>query len=113
MGTVQLINWNDGLLGAMVGAAFAYDLWQGRRGRACPGPRLVLVILLIFRDATLFRETVEYFYFHHRTGYADTVGGLKCTHPISDLALRPHGIANLWTVNVIWLIAPCLSMIWA
>lgn len=110
--TVMLINWNDGLLGAAVGAAFAYDLWQGRRGKVRPGPRIVLVILLIFRDATLFRETVEYFYFHHTSGYAHTVGGTSCTHPIQNPALRPHGIATLWTINVIWLIAPLLSMVW-
>jgi hypothetical protein len=98
---VQLINWNDGLLGLLVGVLVAHHCWtrpaDGRAG-------VPLLLAVVFRDATLFRETVEYLADHHVKGYV---------HTTADPALRPHGIAILWLVNCTWLVAPLLSLVWA
>lgn len=101
---VQLINYNDALLGAAVGCALAWRTWAGGAGGAGVAPRSLFVLLVVFRDATLFRETVEYMLDHHRSGYA---------HTVSDPALRPHAIACLWMVNIVWLVAPILTVAWA
>ena len=75
---VWLINWNDGCLGVLVAMAAVYHNTHGggRAGR-CGGSTgaradssggdgassnaslIVLVLIVLFRDATLWRETVE------------------------------------------------------
>lgn len=97
---VWLINWNDGLLGAIVALLL---LRQARR--PTPARALGFVLALLFRDATLFRETVEYLLVqHHMAGYP---------HSVADPTLRPHAIACLWLVNGPCLVAPLLSFAWA
>ena len=64
---------------------------------------IVLVLVTVFRDATLFRETVEYMWDHHRLDYK---------HSTFDPELRIHAIVTLWMVNGVWLIAPLLSSMW-
>jgi hypothetical protein len=46
----------------------------------------------------------RYMFDHHRKGYPYTT---------ADPALRPHGIALLWLINVMWLVAPLLTLVWA
>ena len=96
---VWLINWNDGILGLVVGITVL--LW--RRDRS-PERTVWLCLVTVFRDATLWRETVEYMWNHHRSEYAYTT-----QHP----ALRKHAIACLWLVNILWLLAPLLTAAWA
>ena len=97
---VRLINWNDGGLGIAVGLAYLYYC-RSSRGRA---QILPLVLITLFRDATLWRETVEYMWDHHRKNYPYT---------IQDQEFRDIAILCLWTVNGIWLIAPIVTLIWA
>ena len=61
---VDLINWNDAGLGLVVLVALAAELAQGaavHEGSAGPavGRSVATVLLVLFRDATLWRETVE------------------------------------------------------
>eukprot|EP00656_Telonema_subtile_P019936 TRINITY_DN21127_c0_g1_i1.p1 TRINITY_DN21127_c0_g1~~TRINITY_DN21127_c0_g1_i1.p1 ORF type:complete len:244 (-),score=41.47 TRINITY_DN21127_c0_g1_i1:71-802(-) len=95
---VWLINVNDAGLGVLVALALFYS---ARSGKA---PSVMLILVALFRDATLWRETVEYMWDHHRHGYPFTT---------TDPALRPHAIACLWLVNICWLIAPCMTVVWA
>ena len=90
---VSLINWNDTLLGALVCGALI-QVWrqQGTDARSIlagswrQGPTSIpLVLTLLFRDATLWRETVEYMWDHYRLDYP---------HTTTDPVLRPHGIAG-------------------
>ena len=97
---VWLINLNDGLMGLLVAAL----LWLFRRsgGRRWKVP---LLAAIIFRDATLFRETVEYLFLqHHEARYPFTT---------SDVIYRPHAILLLWLVNAMWLVMPCVTLVWA
>ena len=96
---VNLINWNDGLLGII-----CITLWAWSRAKPSHESHYSLVLAVLFRDATLWRETVEYLWQHHRGGYAYTT---------SDPLLRPHAIYLLWGINGLWLIAPLLSCVWA
>ena len=97
---VQLINYNDFGLGLLVALALLREL----RARKPLGSTLTLVLLVVFRDATLWRETVEYMWDHHRLGYS---------HTTSDPLHRSTAIFCLWSVNVMWLVAPLLSLPWA
>lgn len=97
---VWLINVNDGGLGVLLAIVLAYQVVT----KGLKKPSLLLILLTVFRDATLFRETVEYMWDHHRKNYP---------HTTSDVVLRPHAIACLWLVNVMWLIAPILTVVWA
>ena len=101
-----LINANDATLGVLVLAVFAALSHARRRP---PGERrgweVGFVLVVLFRDATLFRETVEYMWDHHRSGYALT--------SMARPELRPHYVAALWTVNGCWLLAPLLTFYWA
>ena len=99
---VELINWNDGILGVLVLAAWVYQAWAPAPRR--PNARILLAIITVFRDATLWRETVEYMWDHHRLGYP---------HTTTDPAYRPHAIMCLWIVNGAWLVAPILTCVWA
>lgn len=102
---VWLINYNDGLLGVLVGVALLNARPWGSIGRSGHFPQTCLLVLaVVFRDATLWRETVEYMWDHHRHGYP---------HTIADPDYRTHGIVLLWLVNIIWLIAPLSTPIWA
>ena len=96
---VWLINWNDGGLGLAVGLAAL--LWRRHRS---PERKVWLLLVTVFRDATLWRETVEYMWDHHRGGYA---------HTTQHVVLRKHAVACLWLVNVLWLVAPVLTAVWA
>jgi hypothetical protein len=96
---VDLINANDAGLGLLVGLA----LWR-YLGTRTPDARIALVLATLFRDATLWRETVEYMLDHHKKGYA---------HSTRDALYRPHAIACLWLVNIIWLLGPMLTFVWA
>merc|ERR1712083_356899 len=83
-----------------MGALALFVSWisQTRKSEAC------LILLAVFRDATLRRETVEYMWDHHRCGYC---------HSMTNESLRPHAIAVLWSVNIMWLVAPPLTLVWA
>lgn len=96
---VWLINFNDSILGAIVVIALLYRKYQ--QGSAAS--RITLCLAVVFRDATLWRETVEYFWDHHRKGYPYTTNG----------PYRQHAIVCLWLVNIIWVIAPVVSLCWA
>lgn len=61
---VWLINWNDGGLGLLVALAAVYHHYNAGSTRSL----VLLVLLVLFRDATLWRETVEYMWDHHRHG---------------------------------------------
>jgi hypothetical protein len=98
---VWLINVNDAGWGFLVAIALVH---QRLREGSWERPSLFLILTLLFRDATLWRETVEYMWDHHRNGYP---------HSTADAALRPHAIACLWTVNGLWLVAPLLTIVWA
>jgi hypothetical protein len=112
---VLLINMNDAALGFLVLLAYACERRAARaaaetRGArratgAAPaaGPTVLLVLCVVFRDATLLRETVEYMLEHHWNGYP---------HTVDDPALRPHALAVLWLVNWMWLVLPLLSPVW-
>lgn len=102
---VWLINWNDALLGIAVLFALIYRYkFNANSSRNNTSATVILVLLVVFRDATLWRETVEYMWDHHRKSYPFST---------DDLMYRPHAIACLWTVNGLWLIAPLISLKWA
>ena len=66
---VWLINANDATLGALVLAAY---VWR-RRAVGERDATAALALLVVFRDATLLRETVEYLFLqHHAAGYPYT-----------------------------------------
>jgi hypothetical protein len=96
---VNLINLNDGLLGFVVLCCWLY--WNRE---STPRTSAVLALAVVFRDATLWRETVEYLLQHHFQGYP-----YSTAHP----ALRPHAIFLLWSINGLWLICPIFTLIWA
>jgi hypothetical protein len=60
----------------------------------------IVTTIALFRDATMWRETVEYLYQHHSLGYPYTTQG----------EYRAHAIANLYLVNIIWIIGPMLNV---
>ena len=70
-----------------------------------PARALFFVLTLLFRDATLFRETVECLLVqHHMAGYP---------HTVADPLLRAHAIACLWwSINGPWVVVPLLSFAW-
>jgi hypothetical protein len=105
---VWLINVNDASFGAVVLWAFvrARSHSMAPHSMASHKARILLALVLMWRDATLFRETVEYLMLqHHGTGYIHTVTG--------DSSLRPHAIVCLWLINGLWLVCPVLSALWA
>lgn len=131
---VWLINANDAGLGLLVAAAFCLHRRQRAAGARAAPPGVdwtgVLVLAVLFRDATLWRETVEYMWDHHRLGYPHTAGfsegssgtdhdgdrGLGARGlgaPLRDGSLRPHLAACLWLVNGVWLVAPLTTCAWA
>ena len=63
-----------------------------------------MALLTLLTDATLLSETVECMSDHHCKAYPRTT---------TDPALRPQEIALLWIMNVMWLVAPLLTMLWA
>lgn len=50
------------------------------------------------------RETVEYMWDHHRTGYP---------HTTAEAGYHKHAVACLWLVNLLWLLAPLITVLWA
>lgn len=102
---VWLINLNDACLGIMVllGLLYYYRQKKASTSRSSPSATIMLVLIVVFRDATLWRETVEYMWDHHRKGYPFTT---------TDPLYRQHAINTLWLVNIIWLVAPVLSLVW-
>jgi hypothetical protein len=107
---VWLINVNDASLGFLVLILYYLRTTSSSSPyyakKTIFGVRLHVwfTLIVVFRDATLFRETVEYMWNHHRLEYPFT-----CQDP----SYRLHGIAILWLVNILWLIAPVLTMYWA
>ena len=63
-----------------------YSLYGTAYTRACQAT--------LFRDATLFRETVEYMWDHHRLGYVG-VGLRMCTQPEQIQQSVPHHTLRL------------------
>lgn len=112
---VWLINYNDAGLGVLVLLALLYYQFHKNKNKnseknitqeqevAKSKSKIIFILIVLFRDATLWRETVEYMYDHHRKGYPYT------TH---DGTYRVHAIAILWIVNGVWLLAPLLSVVW-
>ena len=104
---VWLINVNDATLGLLVLCAYvaAHTARLNSPLHTARRRHLLLIVIVTIRDATLFRETVEYMWLqHHLAGYPFTT---------QDPRYRPHAIACLWLVNVLWLIAPVLTARWA
>lgn len=99
---VWLINWNDGILGLVVIAFYFIFRCQTHEPTAHRA-KVAMALVILFRDATLWRETVEYLWDHHRQDYPYTT---------QDERFRVHAITCLWLVNVIWLIAPCFTIAW-
>lgn len=100
---VWLINANDAFLGIIVLTAMLYYKANKSSLQNGPASKVIFVLVVIFRDATLWRETVEYMFDHHRKGYPYTT---------VDPVYRSHAIAILWIVNGVWLIAPIVSIVW-
>lgn len=105
---VWLINYNDAGLGVLVLLALLYyrskkNSTQTTSQIALAKSKILFILVVVFRDATLWRETVEYMYDHHRQGYPYTT---------QDERYRGHAIAILWIVNGVWLLAPLLSIVW-
>ena len=96
---VELINYNDAILGIFVLLSYLYYKNSNMNYQST----IIFVLTVIFRDATLFRETVEYMWDHHHKDYIYTT---------TDEVYRIHGIVCLWLVNGIWLIAPIVSLFW-
>lgn len=120
---VWAINVNDALFGYIVFLCWMFkrridgNVTASRTQRI--GAQVIFCLAVVFRDATIFRETVEYLWDMHRTNYPYSLPPTY-THspqyPLDDslrLSLRPHAIVCLWLVNVIWLIAPLVSVWWA
>jgi len=133
---VDLINWNDGLLGlAVLVSYYFYTILDKTKPKTKTKTKTkintkiqddenaanvqtkavasrsrsrmitcIFVLITVFRDATLWRETVEYLYMHHRSNYEFTTG---------DPRWRHHAIYLLWLINGIWLIAPIFTVRWA
>lgn len=97
---VWLINWNDAGLGILVLIALVYYYTHQKNVKST----VALVLITLFRDATLWRETVEYMWDHHRKSYHLTT---------QDSVYRHHAILLLWLVNGIWLIAPVVTILWS
>ena len=101
--SVWLINVNDAALGFLVLLALL-NYWKSMKSSvASPSASIIFVLTVVFRDATLWRETVEYLWDLHRKSYP------FCTFIPQ---YRQHAIICLWLVNIIWLIAPMMSLIW-
>lgn len=99
---VWLINVNDGSLGILVALVYViFRRYESDEGKS--KAKILLCLVVLFRDATLWRETVEYFWDHHRKGYPYT------TH---DPDYRSHATACLWLVNIVWLVAPFVTVLW-
>jgi hypothetical protein len=105
-GYVELINWNDGLLGLCVLAAYLYRRRQLHSGNTASirASTVALALVVVFRDATLWRETVEYLGEHFFSGHA-----FSTVNP----AVRKLAIANIYLINGLWILAPMLSPVWA
>jgi hypothetical protein len=102
---VWLINVNDAVLGVAVALLFIFAEYKKRNCNAEQSRKasIMLGLVVLFRDATLWRETVEYLWDHHRKNYPYTTNSLE---------YRPHAIILLWLVNIIWLVAPCVTILW-
>ena len=95
---VHYINVNDVCLSVLVLIALITRYMQcGSFSKLSPW----LLCIALFRDTTVFRETVEYLWEHHANGYPYT---------IADPLYRPHAIAILYLVNICWIIAPLLTL---
>mmetsp|Transcript_2993 Transcript_2993/g.7119 ORF Transcript_2993/g.7119 Transcript_2993/m.7119 type:complete len:299 (+) Transcript_2993:70-966(+) len=124
---VDAININDAVCGVLVLLA----MYRSLRDK-CDRSKATFVTLVLFRDATLFRETVEYMWDHYTSDYKHTLqstenlldslksgddhiaGGLTGTHHvILGLPIHQHARVCLWLVNILWLIAPILTLEWA
>lgn len=114
-----LINYNDAGLGVIVLLALLFYQYKKHKhqhshmgmnedaNKILPYDvamsKVSFILVVMFRDATLWRETVEYMYDHHRDGYPYTT---------TDETYRIHAIAILWVVNGVWLIAPFTTVVW-
>eukprot|EP00122_Pirum_gemmata_P013040 Pgem_evm1s12129 len=61
--------------------------------------------MVVFRDAMLFRQTVSYLLDQHVVDYPYSLKEPK--------EFRIYGILGLYTINTLWIIAPCFSFVWA
>ena len=71
---------------------------------------LLLILVIIFRDAMLFRQTFSYMSDQHLENYPFSFRNSSGDFPN---AFRPLAIGGLWFINGIWLIAPITSLFWA
>jgi len=94
---VDLINFNDGGLGLIVLVTFL-------RANKSVGHKIVFILCTLFRDATIWRETVEYLLVHHHSNYS---------YSTSNEHLRAHSIICLYGINGLWLVAPVLTVVWS
>jgi hypothetical protein len=85
---VWLINCNDGGLGVLVLLALLYQRTTstGTSTSTKVAATLAFLLVTLFRDATLWRETVEYMWDHHRLGYETTIS-ILLLQPSSRSAL--------------------------
>ena len=103
---VALINWNDGLLGLLVLGLYIYRERKYAEGYRASynAASIAFAIAVVFRDATLWRETVEYLSEHYFSSHKFTT---------SDPEIRTLAVTNVYLINGLWLIAPILSPLWA
>lgn len=66
--------------------------------------RLIFILLVVFRDAGLFRQTVSYLLDQHVANYP---------YSIQHNLYRNFAVAGLYTINGLWIIAPMFTIIWA
>lgn len=66
---------------------------------------VLYILVLLFRDACLWRETIDYMFDQHLNEYPFTLSEPKY--------LRNHAIIALWSVNLMWLVVPPFTVVWA
>jgi len=95
---VYAINCNDVLLSLVT---LIFTLVERVRLGSFAAFSPLVAALALFRDATMWRETVEYLWDHHHRSYPWTT-----TSP----TYRPHAIANLYLVNAVWILGPMVNV---
>eukprot|EP01128_Nolandella_sp_AFSM9_P006841 TRINITY_DN3600_c0_g1_i1.p1 TRINITY_DN3600_c0_g1~~TRINITY_DN3600_c0_g1_i1.p1 ORF type:complete len:260 (-),score=36.10 TRINITY_DN3600_c0_g1_i1:175-933(-) len=99
--TVSLINLNSVMFALALIVAYWY---KTSKGYATFRSSVPFILVLVFRDATLFRQTLEYLWLHHRLEYPFTT---------SEVLYRVDSIIALWGLNLLSLVAPVFTLLWA
>ena len=107
---VHSFNIVDGAGGILLLIISLY-LWYAKKSlntqqqkNAIGNGNIVYILVLLFRDACLWRETVEYMMDQHLNDYPFTIS--------QPTYLRKHAIFALWSVNFMWLTVPLFTVVW-